>query len=199
MAAIPAQWRNRLGLLQNELLPRDWESFNIKDPTVISVWFEKKKGMDCKVLIPSPVYGPKAQLIADALKGIDIPCNVLSSEQDLLYELVLKNVFVFTINIAGLVLKEGTTTEILWTQHNEMAREIAGEVIDVQEFLTGVSFQRERLIDGFAKGIKGDPNHKCRGRAAPGRLNRVIAVAGEAGLRIPRVMEIFNSQPSKEI
>ncbi len=29
-------------------------------PTVISVWFEKKKGRDVKVLIPSPAYGPAA-------------------------------------------------------------------------------------------------------------------------------------------
>ena len=198
MATIPAQWRNRIGLLQNELLPRDWESHNIKDPTVISVWFEKKRGMDYKVLIPSRVFGPKAQLVADALKEIDIPCNVLNTEKDLLYELVLKNVFVFTINIAGLVLEEGTTTEILWTQHNQTAREIAGEVIDVQEFLTGMSFERDRLIGGLVEGINGDPNHKCRGRSAPGRLDRIIAVAGEAGLQIPKITEISELLPSKD-
>ncbi|MBD3670511.1 MAG: hypothetical protein HUJ29_07025, partial [Gammaproteobacteria bacterium] len=27
---IPAQWRNRLGLLQNELLPRDWQAHDIQ-------------------------------------------------------------------------------------------------------------------------------------------------------------------------
>jgi ketopantoate reductase len=198
MAAIPAQWRNRLGLLQNELLPRNWKAHNIKNPTVISVWFEKKRGMHVKVLIPSRVYGPQAQLVADALKEIDIPCNVLNSERDLLYELVLKNVFVFTINIAGLVLEDGTTTEILWTQHNEMAREIAAEVIDIQELLTGASFDRQRLINGFKEGVKGDPNHKCRGRSAPGRLDRMIAIAREAGLQIPRIKAISQSQPPKD-
>jgi ketopantoate reductase len=191
MATIPARWQNRIGLLQNELLPRDWKSYNIENPTVISVWFEKKRGMDYNVLIPSRVYGPKAKLIADSLEEINIPCNVLNTEDDLLYELVRKNVFVFTINIAGLVLEESTTTEILWTQHNELACEIADEVIDVQEFLTGASFQRKRLMDGFIEGIKGDPNHKCRGRSARGRLDRVITVAGEAGLQIPRIKEIY--------
>jgi len=38
---IPPSWRNKLVLLQNELLPNDWLKHNL-DPGVISVWFEKK-------------------------------------------------------------------------------------------------------------------------------------------------------------
>ena len=55
METIPAQWRNKLVLLQNELLPRDWQAHAIENPTVISVWFEKKKGMDYHPLLPSPL------------------------------------------------------------------------------------------------------------------------------------------------
>ena len=189
---IPSQWKNHVGLLQNELLPRDWISHNIQNPTVVSVWFEKKSGMDYNVLIPSPVYGPKAELIADSLRGIHIPCKVLTGEDELLYELVRKNVFVFTINIAGLTLEESTTTQTLWTKHNELALTIANEVIDVQEWLTGAAFRRKRLIDGFEEAIRGDPNHKCRGRAARDRLARMIAAADEAGLRVPGIRAIDN-------
>lgn len=191
---IPSQWKDHIGLLQNELLPRDWMSQNIVNPTVVSVWFEKKSGMDTNVLIASRVYGPKAKLIADSLSGIHIPCTVLTGEDELLYELVRKNVFVFTINIAGLALEEGTTTKTLWKKHNELALTIANEVIDVQEWLTGAAFRRKRLIDGFEEGIRGDPNHKCRGRAARGRLARMIAVADEAGLRIPGIRDINNGE-----
>jgi hypothetical protein len=193
MQTIPAPWRSCIGLLQNELLPRDWQSYPIDDPTIISVWFEKKKGMDINVLIPSRVYGPQGSLIADALHGIDIACDVLSTEDDLLYELVRKNVFVLTINIAGLVLAEGTTTESLWAQHHELALAIANEVIDVQQWLTGVTFDRTRLIDGLIKGINGDLNHKCKGRSARGRLERVMATAEDAGLKTPRLTEIKNN------
>jgi hypothetical protein len=56
---LPATWRDRAGLLQNELLPGDWPM--LADPTVISVWFEKKAGQDAKVVIPSPVFGPRAE------------------------------------------------------------------------------------------------------------------------------------------
>ena len=110
MQTIPVPWRNCIGLLQNELLPRDWKSYHIEAPTVICVWFEKKKGMDANVLIPSQVHGPQARLVAEALSGIDIAAEVLATADDLLYELVRKNVFVFTINIAGLVLPDGATT-----------------------------------------------------------------------------------------
>ena len=190
MATIPAAWRNRIGLVQNELLPRDWEAYDIIKPTIISVWFEKKKGIEYNVLIPSRVHGPKAGLIADSLENIEIPCKKLSSQDELLYELVFKNVFVLTINIAGLVLDAGTTTETLWIQHNKLARTIADEVIDVQERLTEAAFQRKRLIDGLAEGVYGDPQHKCKGRAAQGRLTRVLDIADEAGLEIPRIRDI---------
>ena len=74
---MPEAWADRLGLLQNELLPADWAAF--PDPTVISVWFEKKPGQDAKVIIPSPVFGPQAGLIADALESIGIATRVLES------------------------------------------------------------------------------------------------------------------------
>ena len=187
MATIPDPWRNCIGLLQNELLPRDWKAYDITRPTIISVWFEKKKGRECRVLIPSPVHGPKAGLIAESLKAIEIPSNVLSSEEELLYELVLKNVFILTINIAGMVLPEGTTTETLWTQHNELARTIAADVIDIQEWLTEATFQRNKLFDSLAEGVYGDPQHICKGRTARERLTRVLVIADEAGLQIPRI------------
>ena len=190
MATIPAAWRGRVALLQNELLPRDWEGYDIPNPTIISVWFEKKQGREYKVLIPSPVQGPKAGLIAHSLEDIGIPCKILSNAEELLYELVLKNVFVFTINIAGLILQEGITTEALWKQHNALARAIADEVVDVQECLTGVTFRRKRLIDGLVEGIYGDPAHKCKGRSAQGRLARVLETADRAGLQIPRIRAV---------
>lgn len=188
LATTPVQWHGNIGLLQNELLPRHWKTYNINNPTVMSVWFEKKKGQDYKVFMPTRVYGPKAKFLADSLESIGISCKILSNEDDLLFELVLKNVFVFTINIAG--LETGGTVETLWLEHNELARQIADEVIDLQEWLTGVSFPRDRLINGIVEGMNGDPNHKCKGRSAPGRLARVIELADEAGLQIPKIREI---------
>jgi len=190
MQTIPDRWRSRLVLLQNELLPRDWQAHNITNPTVISVWFEKKKGLDHHVLLPSPVYGPHAQAIAESLAKIAIPSKILAAEDELVFELVLKNVFVFTINIAGLILQEETTTSMLWQRHQQLARDVADEIIAVQEFLTGSSFDRAQLLEGFIAGIKGDPDHRCQGRSAHGRLTRLIELADDAHLKIPTIRDI---------
>ena len=191
METMPDQWRNNLVLIQNELLPCDWEVYDIQNPTVISVWFEKKKGMDYNPLIPSPVYGPGAEFIARSLEKIQIPCKVLSNKDDLVFELALKNVFVFTINIAGLVLADGTTTSILWEKDKKLTLEVADNIIDLQEFITGRTFSRDRLIEGLVIGIEGDSHHKCKGRSALGRLMRTLKQADKAGLELQAIKDVY--------
>lgn len=189
---IPANWRQHLGLLQNELLPRDWQAHDIENPTVVSVWFEKKKDQDYKVLVPSPIYGPNAPILEDALTVLDIPAWELKSAEELEFELVRKNVYILTTNICGLVV--GGTVDDLWYKNETLARQVANEVIDIQEWLTGNKHDREKLIQGMVEGIKGDLEHKCMGRSAPGRLARAIGHADEAALAVPRLREIHQSQ-----
>ena len=187
---IPAQWHERIGLLQNELLPRDWQAHDFKNPTVISVWFEKKKGQDFKVLISSPAFGPAASILQQALASLEIPCNVVDSAEQLAFELVRKNVYILTTNITG--LRIGGTVEDLWYKNEPLARQIANEIIDIQEWLTGSSFDREQLIQGMVEGIEGDLAHNNMGRSAPGRLARNLGFADEAGLAVPTLREIQN-------
>ncbi len=189
---IPVAWRNKLALLQNELLPRDWQQHQLEKPTVISVWFEKKKGQDSKVIIPSPVLGPHARLISDGLGSIDIACKVLSNEEELLYELVRKNVYILTSNIAGMVT--GGNVGELWADHREFASAVANEVIDIQEHLTGKSLPRTKLIAGMVEAFDGDKAHKCMGRSAPARLARALALATEAWIDTPQLNEIAAKQ-----
>jgi hypothetical protein len=187
---IPDEWRDCLCLLQNELLPRDWEAHGLQAPTVISVWFEKKKGQDYKVLIPSPVYGGGAPIIEAAMASLDIPCWELGSSDELEYELVRKNVYILTTNITGLDLPPGTDVDTLWRDYQELAREIAHEVMDIQFKLIGRELDREKLIEGLVEGIQGDLDHKCMGRSAPGRLKRNLGFADEFGLAVPRLRQI---------
>ena len=189
LAQLPPVWHDRVGLLQNELLPRDWQQHHFTNPTVISVWFEKKKGQDAKVLIPSPVYGPQAGLLVAALAALDIPAVTLNSEDELYYELVRKNVYILTTNICGLVT--GGNVDQLWKVQRVLAREVANEVIDIQEWLTNRIFDREQLIAGMVEGIEGDPEHMCMGRSAPGRLQRALHYADEAKLPVTKLREIF--------
>jgi hypothetical protein len=194
MEKIPEQWRDCLCLLQNELLPRDWEAHGLQAPSVISVWFEKKKGQDYKVLVPSPVYGGAAPLIEAAMGSLDIPTWELGSSDELEYELVRKNVYILTTNITGLELPPGTDVDEMWSNHQTLAREIASEVMDIQFKLIGKELDRDKLIDGMVEGIKGDLEHKCMGRSAPGRLKRNLGFADEFGLAVPKLRAIAAKQ-----
>jgi len=188
LAVLPDVWRDKIVLLQNELLPRDWQQHGLTNPTVISVWFEKKKGMDAKVVITSPVFGWYAELIKQALATLDIPAAVLENESALLFELALKNLYILTTNIAG--LECGGNVRELWVEHNELACEVAGDVLDIQEFIIGEPLNRTALIEGMLRAFDGDPNHGCMGRSAPDRLKRAISIADDAKLDVPTLRRI---------
>jgi ketopantoate reductase len=189
---LPPAWHSRIALLQNELLPADWERYSLTRPTVISVWFEKKKGQDVKVLIPSPAFGPHAQLLKDCLGMLDIPARVLADEAELLFELVVKNVYIVTVNCAGLVT--GGTVSELWSQHREFAEAVAREVIAIQQSLTGQTFDADALIRAMLVAFDGDPDHVCTGRSAPARLARALQQAADAGIDVPKLREIASRQ-----
>ncbi|MGE5319768.1 MAG: hypothetical protein ACM3KD_06285 [Hyphomicrobiaceae bacterium] len=188
LAALPGTWRPRVALIQNELLPRDWERYRYLDPTVISVWFEKKKGTDAKPLLASPVAGPGADLLCQALAAIDLPCREVALGDELLFELVRKNVYILTTNIAG--LKTGGTVSQLWAQHEGFARQVANEVMDLQDALTGVAHERNALIAGMLEAFDGDPAHGCTGRSAPARLARALQHADAFGLAVPTLRSL---------
>lgn len=192
LTQVPDVWRDRLVLLQNELLPHDWERHALENPTVISVWFEKKRGMDAKVIIPSPAYGPHAGALHAALGSIDIPVAVVASPEDLLYELVLKNLYILTTNIAG--IEVGGNVGELWSSHQRLARDVAADVLALQASLTGELLPHERLIEGMVDAFEGDLAHTCMGRSAPARLARALQQADEAGLAVPALRKIAASQ-----
>lgn len=188
LSALPDKWKDRTVLLQNELLPQDWRAQGLPDPTVISVWFEKKQPNDYKVIIPSPVYGPQAQLIASALGSLNIPTKICATADELLSELILKNLYIVTTNVCG--LKVGGTVGELWQNHQEFARQVADEVLTIQFKLAGQECDREALISAMHAAFMGDPDHKCMGRSAPARLERALRQADELGVAADTLKQI---------
>ena len=188
--ALPREWRKRLVLLQNELLPQDYE--RLRKVTVISVWFEKKKGQDSKVIIPSPAYGPRAKLLARALGTLGIPVKLVDNARAMLVELVLKNLYILTSNIAG--LRCGGTVSQLWAEHQPFARSVANEVIALQEGLTGSRFNNDELVAAMVRAFDGDPNHPCTGRSAPARLRRALEHADRLEIKVPTLRQIADEQ-----
>lgn len=185
---IPESWRNRLLLIQNELLPRDWETYEFTDLSVASIWFEKKQGMDSKVLLPSVAWGPAAPLLKAALATLDIPVRVLADSTALLQELVVKNLYILTTNIAGLVT--GGTVSELWSEHRAVAEAVFDDVLKLQQALTGEALDRAPLLAAMLKAFEGDPNHRCMGRSAAARLKRALQLAHDLQVEVPTLEKI---------
>lgn len=184
----PSEWHDKVILIQNELLPRDWQTTQIQDPTVISVWFEKKKGMDSKQVMSSPVYGKHAQLVADALNELGLETRVLKTPEALNFELVRKNLYILTTNIAGLDV--GGTVADLAKNHADVMNAVAQDVLAIQDHLTQQTNPMEPLMQGLLEAFNGDPEHKNMGRSAPARLQRALAVADQAGLAVKTLRNI---------
>lgn len=188
LASLPEAWRDRLGLLQNELLPRDWQAHGLFDPTVISVWFEKKAGMDAKPLLPSPAFGPQADMLVAGLEAIGLPARVVASSDQLAWELVRKNLYILTSNIAGLVV--GGDVGTLWEKERQLAETVAADVLDIQDRLTGRAWDRPAMMAGLLAAFHADPRHGCAGRSAPARLARALEHADREGLAVPTLRRI---------
>ena len=188
MQNIPNFWRQYTILIQNELLPKDWLNAGLNEPTVISIWFEKKKGIDIKIITTSPVFGKHSQLVVDALDTLDLPAKKLDNLEQLKYELVRKNCYILTTNIAG--LEVGGNVKELAENHNQLMLAVANDVLDIQDSLTLITNEREKIIKGMLESFAGDPEHNCMGRSASARLNRALNIAKAAGLSVKKLNEI---------
>lgn len=180
---LPDAWRDRTVLVQNELLPLDWEPYSLVDPTVMSVWFEKKKGQDVKVVLPSPVWGPQGALLIAALGSLDIPAVSVADREKMVYELVRKNLYILVTNVCGLTT--GGTVGELWSRHPALVKDVATEVLQIQQGLVGSRLETEPLIRSMLEAFDGDPQHKCLGRSAPQRLRRAVDTGDRLGLSVP--------------
>lgn len=196
LAALPHPWRDRVALLQNELLPRDWEHQGLEHPTIVSVWFEKKPGQEAKVILPSPVYGPRARLLHEALATIGIPSVILQDRDQLVFELVRKNLYILTSNICG--LETGGTVGDLWDRHRQLAEAVANELLEIQESLVGAPVDRPGLIRAMVAAFRADPEHRCMGRSALQRLRRTLESADRAGLSVAQLRKLAEAHSGQK-
>ena len=185
---LPEHWKDRVALLQNELLPDDWKKHKLHEPTIISVWFEKKKGQDFKVLVASPIIGPKAEILSSALDTLSIPTWIITNEEEMIFELVRKNLYILTTNIAGLDV--GGDVNSLWHNNYDLALRVFDDILLIQNHLTVQQHDREPLIEAVFEAINGDLSHKCMGRSAPDRLYRALDYAQKHHIAVPELKRI---------
>ena len=194
---IPKVWQDTIALLQNELLPCDWQRHDLVSPTVAVIWFEKKPEIILTNVLDTPVYGLHAHLLIEALDALKVPNRLLKNSDDLLYELVRKSLYIQTVNICG--LQSNCTVGDLWYKHQSLAEEVAGEIIDIQEWMIGAKLSKGKLIAGMVEGIEDCPDRFCLGRSAASRLKRALAFAQEAEIETPKLREISHYIHQEEI
>ncbi len=198
LSACPAAWRASLVLVQNELLPPDWHRHGLEDPTVASVWFEKKANKKTTVLLPTPVAGPGAESLAAALDGVGYDAEAIPRAA-LTAALVTKNLYILTSNVAGLDAGGGTVGE-LWDTRRDATLAVARDVLALQRARLaggpGTGAADAEALDEAARfaalerAFAADPAHGAMGRSAPARLARARAQAELLGVAVPMLAAI---------
>jgi hypothetical protein len=190
LASVPAHFKDSVALVQNELVPSDWEHAGVTDASGIVVWFEKKAGRPIHVVRPSVVFGPRRALLLELLGALKVPAYE-ARPGTLESELALKNLYILVHNLAGLAY-QGTVGD-LWQRDAAWAREVANDVFVHQEARLGRALDRAALLAELEQAVKADLGHGLAGRTALERLRRVLAQGHDAGVRLP-VLERLNDK-----
>ncbi len=184
---LPPAFRDAVGLVQNGLLPPDWEAHDLH-PTVAVVWFEKKKNIVPTPILPTLIAGPQAELLVHALRAVELPAEVID-EAALPQALVLKNVYINVFNLAALApdIDPAITVGALWRKHRTLTTALLGEAVALEAARLGQTIDRATIERGVERAVKADPNHRARGRRAPARLEQALRFAKEQGLSVPTI------------
>ncbi|PSR29024.1 MAG: hypothetical protein C7B47_03480 [Sulfobacillus thermosulfidooxidans] len=192
---LPQSWKSQpsIVLLQNELLPPQWENHGVSQPTIFVVWFERKPGKLITPLLPSIVFGPQQDIIQSAMDHLGIPCEIAAGEDDILTQLVIKNAYIWTTNISSLYVGP-LTTGVLHDEHASLVDSLIKETVAVQQAIIGRSFDFEKIASQVNQALLSDPLHNAGGRSAKRRLERFLAHAHNAGISVPQAQLIAEHQ-----
>lgn len=184
LAELPTAYGSRVLLVQNELLPVVWQQ--ARPGLQVSgavVWFEKKGSAQARPLRASVLFGPQAELLAEAYQRLELPYRIAGSAVERDFELVLKNLYILGLNLGGLAHPGNAAN--LWFNHAEFARGLVGELIELQSAQLGRQLAQPPLFAGLEEAILATPEQACRGRTAEERLARALAQAERYGLKLP--------------
>lgn len=195
LESVPARYRDRVALVQNELVPADWKQAGFTDPSGVVVWFEKKAGKAIHVVRPSVTYGPQSALLLELLSELKVPAYA-ARPGTLEFELALKNLYILVHNLAGLAV-QGTVGD-LWREHVAFANEVANDVLLHQEARLGHPLDRSPLLAELDKAASADPAHGLAGRTAPERLRRVLDQARRAGVKLATLEKLAERMNENE-
>lgn len=182
LACVPAQFADKLILVQNELFPSAWlQHPHIGSPTICVVWAVVKRLASALVSPhPAQISGPLADLTARLHHTLGVECQILPRPHE---ALMLKYSYILTINTLG--LRRDTTVgdwghddhevEVmaLATNAATLAAALAGVAHDAAEVNAGAMAARVRAI----MQVPTVAGYRALGRTAQRRLERARAKA----------------------
>lgn len=193
LETLPPDWRShRVVLLQNELLPDQWRRHGIIDPTILVVWFSRKPGELVRELRPSVVAGPHASAIRSALSALDLHA-VEVTPSEVISALVEKNVYIWSMNLAALLVPNPTTSRVLG-EFRDVYDALCRETVRIHEAALGHPISDvAALCDGVAAILANEGERRLGGRSAKRRAERLAALARTLGVDAPTVARAAES------
>ncbi len=168
-------------LVQNDLSLAEVQEHAVGG--VVVVWFEKKPGRLPRSIAPSLVWGHESGRVLEALGAVGLPAAPLASVEALADALALKNLYIQVSNFAG--LRVGGSVGQLPAQHPTLLRELALEVLALEEARAGRPLDTQRLYAELLEKFAAEPSHQCLGRSAAWRLEQALGRAARWGLQLP--------------
>lgn len=206
LTRLPASVRDRALLIQNELRPEKWQRHHLL-PTLGIVWFEKRKGKMPNIVLPTVLFGRQSALLDEALTTLELPHRTVRTDEELVHELVLKNLYILGINLTG--LRVGGVARELLTTHRTLFDDVIREILAVEVALlsatvptsaavptstavpfSGATLNEGQLLRDLERAILADPEHSCAGRSAPRRLERTLENAARLFVETPILAQL---------
>ena len=104
------------------------------------------------------------------------------------FELVRKNIYILSSNICGLEV-QGNVGQ-LKQQNPLLLDKVTDDILKIQQYLTGISFNKNDLLKAVETAFNGDKEHQCMGRSAPARLQRALEIAHTANIEVDELERI---------
>ena len=190
LEALPEGHRENVILLQNELFPSTYRTHGIS-PSVLIPWLLQKARMPTIVARPTPIYGPRAALIAEIFDALSLPHERLTTDAELRQALVDKYAFILTINALGLSTDR---TLGMWLQEDPaQVWDICDEVTHLGEALAEASIDPARSQISTQEAMIALSHVPARGRSARERVERALSHAARLGFDLPALTRLARS------
>ena len=184
LACVPAEFADKLILVQNELFPSAWlQHPQIGSPTICVVWAVVKRLASALVSPhPAQISGPLADLTARLHHTLGVDCRLLPHPHE---ALMLKYSYILTINTLGL-RRDTSVGEWAHDDHKLEVMSLAGDAatlaaalagVDAAEVDTGAMAARVRAI----MQVPTVAGYRAMGRTAQRRLERARVKAAALG------------------